>query len=86
MSLEHATVTRTLLGPGAAPEATPQSGRGDVTPPASWSPEGSPGGSQREVCAWSVSRLCSQTAPKSEWVVKWMVKWMDGWMIGWVDG
>lgn len=57
-SPEHATVTPILPAPGAAPGATPPSGRGDVTPPASWSPGGSRGGSQHAVkpLLWSLAR------------------------------
>ncbi|KAI6074267.1 Rna-directed dna polymerase from mobile element jockey-like [Aix galericulata] len=80
-SPEHATVTPIPPGPGAAPEATPPSGRGDAIPPASWSPGGSPGGARRAQpppLAWPLAELCPQRAPKG-WGV---AERMDGWVGG----
>uniref|UniRef100_A0A663E2N2 CWF21 domain-containing protein n=1 Tax=Aquila chrysaetos chrysaetos TaxID=223781 RepID=A0A663E2N2_AQUCH len=82
-SPEHATVTPIPPAPGAAPGATPPSGRGDVTPPASWSPGGSRGGSRHTAkalprpLARPRAELCCQAAL--------MDGWMDGWMGGWTD-
>lgn len=69
-SPEHVTVIPIPPVPGAAPGATPPSGSGGVTPPASWSPGGSPGGSWRaakalpRLLARPGAELCCQLTPK----------------------
>lgn len=92
MSPEHATVTPIPPAPGAAPGATPPSGRGDVTPQASWSPGGSRGGCWHATkplprpLAWPGTELCHQPAPRDAWVGGWTDGQPDECMDGWIGG